>query len=118
MTTFELARAVHEIHRAIAYAQNDPFPNGPFDSLTAEKQQPTMNMVHLIRRGATREQVQDAWLEYMRRQMPGIRWGAVKDLNASPPTHPGYLPWSKLGKWDRRKVEAGYCIVEKLTGKS
>jgi hypothetical protein len=114
MTDFEIARAVHEVHRAIAYAQNSPFANGPFDSLPPDRQEVVINMVRLIRSGATREQVQDAWVDYMYER--GFRYGDFKDYLSSPPRHPGMLPWHKLGTWDRRKVEAAYCLVEKLSG--
>lgn len=114
MTDFEIARAIHEVHRAIAYAQNSPFANGPFDSLPPVRQEPVISMVRLIKSGATREQVQDAWYDYMYER--GFRYGKTKDYLSDPPTHPGMLRWEKLGKWDRRKVEAAYCLVGKLTG--
>lgn len=115
MTDLEIARVIHGVHRDIAFAQNDPYPTAPFDSLPPARQEVVLNMVRLIRAGATREQVQQAWVDYMYER--GFRLGEYKDYLSDPPRHPGMLPWGKLGKWDRRKVEAAYCLVEKLTGR-
>lgn len=115
MTDFEIARVIHEVHRAIAYAQNSPFANGPFDSLPPQRQEVVLNMVRLIKGGATPEDVQNAWIDHMYKR--GFRLGETKDYLSDPPRHPGMLPWDMLGKWDRRKVEAAYCLVEKLTGR-
>lgn len=111
-TDMELARCIHELHRAMNVNLDDPAPAPPFDTLTPEPRETLLRMVRMIRNGATPEMIQDQWVASMRGR--GWKHGAVKDPTASPPTHPSMVKHSFLSKMDQEKINLAFEIVSRL----
>jgi hypothetical protein len=108
----EIARVIHEAHRAINIALEDPAPAEPWDALDFEHRDLVINLVKMIKGGASPDDVQEEWIE----RMEGWGWvyGVEKNPTAEPPTHPAMLPWGVLGKWYRAKIALAFSIVSDL----
>lgn len=103
----DVARIVHEAHRAYQVVLHDPCPSEPWDALDPWHRETVTDLVLMIRMGWTPEMVQDIWLRRM--ELAGWTLGAVKDPEGK--VHPKLLPWESLPAEERRKVLLAFRIV-------
>lgn len=107
----DIADVIHGAHGRLNARLGDTVPQGPWDTLGADHKEMITNRVRLVRQGATPEEVQDHWIGYMEER--GWTYGPVKDPFLK--THPGMLPWPKLGQYDRLKVMLAFRITYAMT---
>jgi hypothetical protein len=103
----EVARVIHETHRAYQAVLRDPCPSQPWDTLDCWQRETVTDLVTMIRQGWTPEMTQDIWV----RRMEGAGWtlGAVKDPARK--VHPKLLRWEDLPDAERKKVLLAFRIV-------
>lgn len=107
----DVARVIHEAHRAYQYAVEDLVPVPPWDALDKGQREQVISLVRLIRGGVPVEQAHDAWVRRMREA--GWVPGNVKDPVAR--THPELVPFRELLPWQQAKLllafRVGYVLL-------
>jgi hypothetical protein len=109
-TDEEIADVVHGAHIRLNARLDDPSPEGPWDTLTGDEQDFIIARVRLIRQGASPEQVQEHWVEWMARR--GWTPGEEKDYAAK--THPNMKGLWELPSEQQLKVFLAMAIVREM----
>lgn len=112
LTDEQVAQVVHETHMALNAVLGDPAPSPPWAALPPEGRHQVVNMVAMIKEGASPPDVHETWVAIMLAR--GWVHGEVKDPTAVPPTHPAMTWWDELDIWYQRKVLLAFKVVEEL----
>jgi hypothetical protein len=110
-TDEQIAQVVHAANRALQYIQGDESPSQPWQVESQEIRDSSAAGVREARKGATPEQLHEAWLVH--RFFHGWTYGPVKDPDAK--THPCLVPYSELPESQQDKDRLFLAIVRVLS---
>lgn len=110
-TDEEIAQAVHAANSVLQRIHGDSAPSLPWDCESEHIRQSAVEGVRRARKGATPEQLHEAWCEFKR--AGGWVYGEVKDPDAK--THPCLVPYADLPPEQRDKDRLFLAVVEALS---